>query len=98
MEEGIISKEEYIMTNMNFENRTLTNRVSTQMPPTKRTAVPKQVTTPDWKQPHSVWQIILDFTQPILLQLTEKRNVNLSIIRSQDQTNLTVSNKLPNLP
>ena len=79
------------MTNTNFENRTLTNRVSTQMPPERRPAVPRQVMTPYLRQQHPVLQMILDFAQPILLQLAEKRNVHLSVTRSQDQTSWNFS-------
>lgn len=79
------------MTNTNFENRILTNRVSTQMPLAKRTAIPGQVTTHSWGQQHTVPQMLLNFVQPILLQLVRKRNVNLSVTRKQDLTSWNFS-------
>ena len=79
------------MTNTNFENRTLTNRASAQMPPAKRPSAPEQAISPDWRQKHQLLQMILNFAQPILLQLAEKRNVHLSVTRSQDQTSWNFS-------
>ena len=74
------------MTNTNLNNRALVRQPYSQMPAASTRTTPNQAMPPYRKPQQSGFQMFLDFVQPILLRLVDRKNVCLSFSHTQDQT------------